>query len=471
MAVSGIKASLYNNTSEEINSILKRIETKRFVCLGNNYASEARYNIPDYSEVENRMKLVEFLNESKEGIIQASSTITEKEFENIIENTMKNVTDVAIAQEINQKKLILHKLEEFNNQIEEILEQARKDSIFEFCVAGLSIINRDTTEYENNKNHCNNLKTRFLFHGTSSDCSSQIVTSNFREAKVKYFGPGVYMTDMLDYAGFYAFHGSMNLKFQNHRRIRKKDETFVIVASQVYYDNSKYEKCYQRTNNEIAKEGIRFVNVDAYGEPLSYDQTKENGYRRFIGTEYVIPSEKQILPLYTLTLKRSEYYCLWKDYHFTHQTVFTKHALHVQNIAKQLLGINLYGVGEISEALEIIKRKKHNKVIIMSNVGENVDIAKQFIKDIREILEFNVVILFFTSKSSHSQWIKEIPNVLFTTRDKHFKNYILNFNESGLNKLKEDIEDDYGVKLDKFEADLSYPLYLDEGRYISLEID
>ena len=471
LAISGIKASLYNNTSEEIDAILKKIETKRFVCLGNNYATEARYNMPNYSEPENRMKLVNFLNESKEGIIQASSAITEKEFENIIENAMQNVTDVAIAQEINQKQLILYKLEEFNNEIEKILDQARKESIFEFCVAGLSIINRDTTEYENNKNNCNNLKTRFLFHGTSSNCSTLIVTSNFREGKVKFFGPGIYMTDMLDYAGFYAFNNENCSKFVNHRRIRKKDETFVIVASQVYYDNSKYQKYYQRTEEEVPKEGIRFINVNAYGEPLSQDQTKENGYRRFIGTEYVIPSEKQILPLYTITLKRSEYYCLWKDYHFTHQTEFTKHALHVQNIAKQLLGINLYGVGEIDEALEIIKRKKYNKVIIMSNVGDNVEIAKQFIKDIREILQFNVVILFFTSKSRHSQWIKEIPNVLFTTRDKHFKDYILNFNENGLNKLKEEIEDDYGVKLDKFKADLSYPLYKEDGKYNSIEID
>ena len=35
-------------------------------------------------------------------------------------------------------------------------------------------------------------------------------------------------------------------------------------------------------------------------------QTKEKGYKKFIGTEYVIPSEKQIIPLYSITLKRKE---------------------------------------------------------------------------------------------------------------------------------------------------------------------
>lgn len=470
LAGKGIKASAHNDSCEEVNSVLKKIETKKFVCLGNNFASEAKYNTPDFSKEENRIKLVNFLNESDEGIIQASSAISKEEFDNIIDKTIDNVTDVAIAQEINQKQLILYKLEEFNTKIESILEQAKKDSIFEFCIAGISLINRDITEYQNNKNNCQNLKTRFLFHGTSSNSSSFIVTTNFFTATTAFFGPGIYMTDMLDYAGFYAFTENRS-KFENHNRIRKKDDTFVIVVSQIYYNDSLFEKYYEKTNEEIPDEGIRFVNVNAYGGPLSKEQTKENGYKGFIGTEYVLPDKKQILPLYSITLKRSEYYCLWKDYHFTHQTVFTKHALHVQNIAKQLLGINVYGVGEIDEALEIIKRKRFNKVIIMSNVGDNIDMAKQFIKDIREILKFNVVILFFTSRARHSEWIKEIPNVLFTTRDKHFKNYILNFNENGLNKLKEDIENDYGVKLDKFNADLSYPLYKDHGRYSSLEIN
>ena len=157
---------------------------------------------------------------------------------------------------------------------------------------------------------------------------------------------------------------------------------------------------------------------------LSKNTTKANGYNKFIGTEFVIPSENQILPLYSITLKRSEYYCLWKDYHFTHQTSFTEHALHVKNYAKQLLGINVYGVGEIYEALNIIKRKKYNKVILLSNVGSDVEKAKKFVNDIRTILKFNVVILFFTSSLSHLNWIKELPNALFTTSDKHFKEYI-----------------------------------------------
>jgi len=37
--------SEYNKTSEEINNILKQIETKKFICLGNNYSSNIIYQI------------------------------------------------------------------------------------------------------------------------------------------------------------------------------------------------------------------------------------------------------------------------------------------------------------------------------------------------------------------------------------------------------------------------------------------
>ena len=387
---------------------------------------------------------------------------------------MKNISDVVLIQEINQKKYILNKLEEFNDKIESIIEESKKESIFEFGVVGLSLIDRDISNFKNCKSDCKNVQTKFLFHGTSTDSSSYIVTSNFKKAKEAFFGPGIYMTDMLDYAGFYAFNPEYDSdKFENHQRIRKKDETFSIVASQVFYDNLKFENCYEMTDNSIAQNGIRYVKVNAEGQPLSKNQTKEKGYNKFIGTEYVIPSEKQILPLYSITLKRNEYYFLWKDYHFTHETEYTEHAIHVKNIAKQLLGINVYGVGEFEEALDIIKRKKYNKVIIISNIGV-VDKTKKFIKDIRKILEFNVVILFFTASIEHLEWIKDIPNLLFTMDDCFFKEYILNFNVTGLNKLKVKIEEEYGEKLNKFQADLSYPLFRkaeSEDNYDLIDID
>ncbi len=357
LAKNGIKASKNQQTSDEIKSVIKKIENKKFACLGNNNPSNSKYNIPDYSQEDNRKKLVNFLKNSKENedILFATSTIKDEDFDNMLDSLISNISDQVLMQEINQKIFVLNNLENFNNQIESIIEEKKKESIFEFGLTGISLIDRNKDNYENNKNNCNNVITKFLFHGTSTDVSTLITTTNFIKANTAFFGPGIYMTDMLDYAGFYAYETGS--KFGNHHRIRKVDETFSIVASQIYYNNSKFENCYEMNKKVIQDEGIRYIHVNAFGRPLSQNQTKENGYKNFIGTEFVIPSEKQILPLYAITLKRNEYYCLYKDYHFTHQTEYTEHAIHIKNLTKQLLGINMYGVGEVDEALNIIKRK------------------------------------------------------------------------------------------------------------------
>ena len=193
LALKGIKASEYNKSSDEINNILKKIESKQFVCLGNNYTYGAKYKIPDYSKNENRNELVKFLKETSkdnEDILQTSSTITNAEFDKILEETIKSVTDKVVLQEINQKKYILNKLEEFNNQIESILEKSKMNGIFEFSIVGLSLINRkDMEKYKDCKNKCDNLETKFLFHGTSTEISSLIITTDFRSGDASIFWP------------------------------------------------------------------------------------------------------------------------------------------------------------------------------------------------------------------------------------------------------------------------------------------
>ena len=92
-------------------------------------------------------------------------------------------------------------------------------------------------------------------HGTCPYVSILITSDEFKKANVAYFGPGIYMTDMLDYAGFYAYESNddKKKKFNNHHRIRKANEIFSIVASQVFYDNSKFENCYDFTDEILKK--------------------------------------------------------------------------------------------------------------------------------------------------------------------------------------------------------------------------
>ena len=128
MAKIGIKASKNQKTSDEINSVIQKIENKKFVCLVNNYPSDSKYNILDYSKEENRKELVKFLKQSigNEDILLATSTIKDDDFDKILDSSISNISNQVKMQEINQKKFVLNNLENFNNQIESILEEKKK---------------------------------------------------------------------------------------------------------------------------------------------------------------------------------------------------------------------------------------------------------------------------------------------------------------------------------------------------------
>ena len=49
------------------------------------------------------------------------------------------------------------------------------------------------------------------------------------------------------------------------------------------------------------------------------------------------------------------------------------------------------------------------------------------------------MVLFFTDNLNHLNWIKDYPNSLFCTDDYTLKNYIFNFNEEGINTIREQV--------------------------------
>ena len=73
--------------------------------------------------------------------------------------------------------------------------------------------------------------------------------------EIHIFGEGVYFTDMLDYAWYYA--GEERRK--NFNNIPKIDESFSVVVSEVYYDKTKLEKVYNTKSEDkpVVKNGIR----------------------------------------------------------------------------------------------------------------------------------------------------------------------------------------------------------------------
>ena len=103
-----------------------------------------------------------------------------------------------------------------------------------------------------------------IFHGTSIDAVTGILSSQFWDAKMHIFGQGVYFTDQFDYAWFYAGEKYRGQFFS----IPKVGKPFSVVASEIYYDNSQLEEYYpvehnkEKEDRKVPKNGIRRAYVN-----------------------------------------------------------------------------------------------------------------------------------------------------------------------------------------------------------------
>ena len=78
---------------------------------------------------------------------------------------------------------------------------------------------------------------------------------------------------------------------------------------------------------------------------------------------------------------------------------------------------------------------------------------------------FDVVVLFFSRNQNHFSWLQNFPNALYTNDASFYKDYILNYNEKDLLKLKEKIENFYNIKL-KFTKDfMKFPKFINQKEY------
>ena len=127
------------------------------------------------------------------------------------------------------------------------------------------------------------------------------------------------------------------------------------------------------------------------------------------------------------------------------------------------VNMNIYLESSTEEAIKLIKRKKYNKIILITSIGLDLS-GKRFVEIARKILGFKAVVLFFSENQNHLKWIKEFDNALYTNNGIFFQEYILHFNEKGLKDLKKKIEKKYTIELKKFTEDfLNYPNFIKQN--------
>ena len=142
---------------------------------------------------------------------------------------------------------------------------------------------------------------------------------------------------------------------------------------------------------------------------------------------------------------------------------------YVEQCAEQ----NIYTCETTEEALELVKRKKYNKIILLSNVGTDLG-GKKFIDEARKIIGNNVIVLFLAYKKEHLKWIKDYKNALFSNDPNFYEEYLKCFSEeindkkSEIKKLKEKIEKHYEIEFNFDDKFLDFPNYKEEGKYSDL---
>ena len=412
--------------------------------------------------------------------------------DNIIYDLLKLVSSIK-KNDILKYWSVLSKYEPFNKLFEVELFKAIERSYFDYSLIGLSIYQQtNRKQFVETMHQTPNLVVKYLFHGTQIDPISKIMTGGFLYTRKAFYGMGIYFSDMLDYVSFYAGGTNFANRRKNFGSILPVNETFSCVSAEVYYSQAKkkdvfdfslwvetldhfptYEELKRDYSDKmVEKGGVHFARVEPNQGRIRKKEEiiedKKSG--KFVGTEYVITEMEQILPLYGLTFKRNEYFVIWRDNHFKGDNDYSEFLKVRKLFIYEYAKMNAYFESSLERALEIIKRKRNNKIILISNIG--LDLAgKKFVEVARKILGFNVMVLFFSANRNHLKWLKDFPNALYTSHEDFYKKYIMNYNKQGLLDLKKEVEARNKINL-KFEGNfLEFPHFVNNEEYNKIRFD
>ena len=125
-----------------------------------------------------------------------------------------------------------------------------------------------------------------------------------------------------------------------------------------------------------------------------------------------------------MTLRRNEYFIVWRDGNFKGENEWSKYLKQRKMFIYKEAKMNVFFESNTEKAIELIKRKKYNKVILISSWQGGV--GKKFVAVVRKILGFDIVVLFYSANQNNLKWIQKYPNALYTNGDMFYKKYITN---------------------------------------------
>ena len=405
-----------------------------------------------------------------------------KDLVNLIDNNRRN--------EIIGCWSVLSKYQDFNKLFEKDFSKMIENSYIDYSLVSVQIYqHKRRREFVENLQKCDNSEARYLLHGTQVEPISLILTDEFKYTRKAFYGMGIYFTDMIDYVSFYCGGDSYGTRRDLWNKVIPVGNAISCIASEVFYDKEKkkkifeligpvildhfptYEELKEKYEDKMVEEnGINFIEVETIkGHALKSKEGVDSAKRKgcFIGNEYVITEMKQILPLYGLTLRRNEYLVIWRDPSFGKKNGWNNFLEERKMFIYKESKMNAFFVGTVEKGLEIIQRKRYNKIIIISNIGLDLS-GKKFVEVARKILGFDVMVLFFSRNSNNFGWLQKFPNALYTSMNNFYEKYVTNYNTKGLNQLKKEVEKQYKIKLNFTDDFMKFPKFVNNQTYENL---
>ena len=384
---------------------------------------------------------------------------------------------IQLQNEIQEHDQLLKNYQEYYEIFDTFFDKMLSLSVFEYQLVKIYTLDRDDYQkFKKEKNDCENMKEKLLFHGTTPEYIVSILKTfiNIEKNKRCKVGKGFYLSDLLDVSWIYG------MKTQ---KIPNIGDSFSVLVVNTFYSDSQVEYCYEKPKKEkekVPKNGIRIARSSCPKGKILKKNELEN-YDKFIRNEYLISDQSQMIPLYAITLRRNEYLIIWRDNNFDKNKENPNNYKNfdkmknfneeIQKYAYRFINSKIYYVNTTEEGLKLIDRKKYNKIIIITNGAND---GEGFIKESRKILGANSIALVSCYlPRKHLNWITKLTNTFIGNEIDFLKDFIyysiLEKKEKML-ELKLRNEQRYNIKFDNFDENelFKFPNYKTKGNYTEL---
>jgi hypothetical protein len=338
--------------------------------------------------------------------------------------------------------------EEYNNNFEHKFFEDLKNCNLDYSIVNMNILERDNPEeYDQKKKECKNMKKMMLYFLYEINYDSNKLNMKLEFSNKSVYGSGFYFSDSIEDI----------LRCQNNEKFPEIGESFYLIICEIFYDEEKLREfnmnlsssdSNQNNKEKVEPNGLKKIEIFHYND---------NNNKIRIYTEYVLSEKYQIFPIYTLTLRRNEYFVIYRDPNFVKKNHYTKDLKQIMlRSLKYSYDKNFYFESSTEKALELILKKKKVKVILITSIGRDKS-GKRFAEIARRILQRDdLIVLFFSNNTNHLGWIKNFSNCLYSSEFDIYEEYISKYNYNSLRDLKEKIEDLYDLKLNFSFNYLSY---------------